>query len=48
MVKELLHKLKKEAKRRRQPQPLLMFAESSIAARNLIKKELESRVKTRQ
>ena len=41
MVKELLHKLKKESKSKKQQQLLLMFTESSIQARNVIKKQLK-------
>jgi hypothetical protein len=38
LVKDLLHSLKKEAKKKGEPQNLLMFTECSISARNAIKK----------
>lgn len=38
LVKHLLHSLKKEAKRKGEPQSLLMFTECSLGARNAIKK----------
>ena len=41
MVKDLLRKLKRERKAKKQPQLLLMFAESSICARNQIKKMIK-------
>jgi ribosomal protein L22 len=42
LVKDLLQSLKKEAKRKGEPQALLMFTECSISARNTIKKLLTS------
>ena len=38
IVKELLHTLKQESKQEDKPQMPLMFTESSVPARNLIRK----------
>ena len=42
MIKELLHKLNKETKAKKQPQLLLMFAQSTAETRNKVKRVLES------
>jgi hypothetical protein len=41
LVKNLLHNLKREAKRKNEPQALLMFTECSLGARNAIKRMKE-------